>query len=360
MIPETYKIHPQFKLNGISFSSEDLKEVAYSLVKEGADYEVTIGDFLLDWLSNGHSIVVTTSGSSGKPKELVLEKEYMVNSAMATGQFFGIKDGDSALHCLPTDFIAGKMMLVRAMVLGLELDCVAPSSEPLKDAFKSYDFCAMVPLQLENSIHKIDLIKTLIVGGAPLSANQRKTVQNIETKVYETYGMTETSTHIAVKQVNCFTSSETETYFNTLPDITVTKDKRDCLVINAPQIAKKPIITNDMVELISDNRFKWLGRYDNIVNSGGIKLIPEQIEEKLTPIIHSRFFVAGLPDGRLGEKLVLVVEGVIEKDVLYQKIESLTKLQKFEVPKEIHVIKKFEETENGKIQRMKILNLLPH
>ncbi|NHF59227.1 AMP-binding protein [Flavobacteriaceae bacterium TP-CH-4] len=352
--PDFREIHPDFKFNGISFNREELKEVAYSLIKEGEPFELVIGDFLTDWINDKETIEVKTSGTTGKAKTIVLEKQKMVGSALATGKYFGLEPKDTALLCLPTDYIAGKMMLVRAMALGLEIDCVAPSADPLSLGNKTYDFAAMVPLQLQNSLNQINRIKTLIVGGAPIAASLKQALQGRKTAVFETYGMTETISHIAVRPINrsaSKTSYEGEAPFETLPDITVTIDERGCLVINAPKISKESVVTNDMVNLLSDTTFEWLGRFDHIINSGGVKLNPEQIEAKLTPLIENRFFVAGLPDDRLGEKLVLVLEGEADASELSKKINALTSLEKFERPKHIFKIDKLKETGNGKIDR---------
>ncbi len=343
------EIHPKFKLNGESYSVQELKEVAYSLVKEGEPFEVSIGNFLLNWLSTSKTLTVSTSGSTGTPKQIQLQKTQMVNSALATGHFFNLKAGNSALLCLPCNFIAGKMMLVRAMVLGLEMDSVEPSSNPLKEVIKTYDFGAMIPLQAQNSLKKLQLIDKLILGGTSLNQKLRNQLSPLNTSIYETYGMTETITHIAVRKL------ETDK-FVTLPDVTVVQDSRECLVINAPKISAEEVVTNDVVELISNTEFKWLGRYDTVINSGGIKLIPEQIELKLSKIIDNRFFVAGIPDETLGEKLVLVVEGKINTDIILEKIQGLKYLSKYEKPKVVLRIKKFIESANGKVLRSKTLS----
>ena len=358
-MPPNYKrVHPNFKFNGVAVSFNDLEEVSYSLIKEGEPYERDFGDFLLHWIDNETMIQVRTSGSTGIPKTIVLEKQHMVNSALATGKFFNLKAGDSALLCLSGEYIAGKMMLLRAMVLGLELDLVEPSSTPLLGVNKSYDFCAMVPLQLENSLAQINSIKTVIVGGAPMSKTLKDKIQNVKTSIYETYGMTETITHIAVKKINLdktVSSDGVENFFETLPNITIQKDDRNCLVIKAPDLNSAPIITNDMVNLISDTEFEWLGRYDNIINSGGVKLIPEQIELKLVSILKNRFFVAGIPDEQLGQKLILLVEKEGHDPKLSGKIKSLETLEKYEVPKDILFLESFIETVNGKISRKNTL-----
>ncbi len=400
MKPLYRKIHSHFKINGISLSHDELKEVAYSLIKEGETFEKEIGDFLLDWLDDNPTLQVHTSGSTGKPKPIMLQKRHMVNSALATGEFFGLHPGDTALLCLPATYIAGKMMLVRAMVIGLELDYVTPSSNPLDGIpNKTYNFCAMVPLQLENSLDALDRIKILIVGGAPLSrkvqsqvqdrarppagqgqkdqiqeqartTDQKLTATNFSTAIFETYGMTETITHIALKKLNVSLSNTTvqglstvdaqahKPYFMTLPKVRLSVDERGCLVIVAPKITDAPVVTNDVVELISKTEFNWIGRFDNVINSGGVKLFPEQIEAKLASVIPSRFFVAGIPDEKLGQKLVLVMEGEIEEDQLFQEIKLLKSLKKFEVPKEIYKVSEFQKTQSGKIKRRETLKIL--
>ncbi|MCB0374454.1 MAG: AMP-binding protein [Sinomicrobium sp.] len=358
MKPTFDKIHLRFRLNGIHFNREELKEVAYSFIKEGAHHEHITGDFLLDWVNDKPYIHVNTSGSTGNPKRIRLLKQHMVNSALASGDFFGISVGDSALHCLPTNFIAGKMMLVRAMILGLEIDLVEPTANPMAETEKKYDFSAMTPFQAKNSLDHLDRIKKLIVGGAMVTKKLIKAFQHKQTHIYETYGMTETVTHIAAKQLNGFDDpgAASKAYFKILPHIKISQDKRNCLVIEAPEILETPIVTNDMVKLISDDGFEWIGRYDNVINSGGIKLIPEQIEGKLAAAIPNRFFVSGIPDEALGEKLILVVEGSDNDEMAMLKaIKALKTLQRFEIPKAIYFVNTFEETENGKIIREKSL-----
>lgn len=338
-------------MNGGSYSREELKEVAYSLVKEGEDFEIAIGDFLMDWLNDKPTVTVQTSGSTGKPKSIVLEKQHMVNSACATGDFFRLRPGDSALLCLPATYIAGKMMLVRAMVLGLGLDCVNPASDPLGEKPGHYDFVAMVPLQLKHSIGHLFRIKTLIVGGAPVGEELLGMLQEngAPTAIFETYGMTETITHIALKQIH--PAPPREAVFRVLPQVTVRTDDRGCLVIDAPAVSRGPVVTNDRVQIVSDGEFKWMGRYDNVINSGGVKLFPEQIEAKLGKVLKSRFFVAGREDAELGQKLILIVEGDLDTDKLMENIKRLAPLDKFEVPKQIFCLPRFEETSSGKVQR---------
>lgn len=361
-------VHKNFQLNNNSFSTiDEILEYSKTISKD-------IYKFLKDWFSENETISVYTSGSSGKPKSIQLKKELMINSALATGQYFNIKEHTTALLCLPIEYIAGKMMLIRAITLGWQLDVIQPNSNPLEALEKEYDFSAMIPLQLENALPKINLIKKVIVGGGVVSNILQDKLQTISTQFFATYGMTETITHIAVKQLNNFSnitlSAVQMSSYQTLPNITIYKDQRNCLVIEAPKVSEEIIFTNDVVNLVSDNQFEWLGRFDNVINSGGIKLHPEKIEEKLAKVISNRFFVIGIPDKRLGEKLVLIIErndsnneaenvimSVNEKS-LFRKIKNKKSLSKFEIPKEIYFVNNFIETETGKIQRKMTLKSL--
>ncbi|MEO0038118.1 MAG: 2-succinylbenzoate--CoA ligase [Bacteroidota bacterium] len=342
MIHVTYEnVHSQFKLNGFQLDKDDLCRVAYSFIKEGEDFEKPVGDFLLDWFDSKTYIEMQTSGSTGIPKIIKVDKQAMVNSALATGDFFGLHAGNRALQCLPVKYVAGKMMLIRSIILGLDLDYVAPSSHPMEGMDEKYDFVAMVPMQAQNSLKELKNVKKLIVGGARISASLEKELMKLPTQVYETYGMTETITHIAAKRVG-------EKIFTVLPNVTISYDDRNCLVIHAPNIiAEETVVTNDLVELVNENQFKFLGRIDNVINSGGIKIIPEQVEQKLDGKIDRRFYIASKEDKELGEKVVLIVEG----DAIEIEPATFNVLDKYEHPREIIFIPKFKETENGKFLR---------
>lgn len=395
---EKNQFHPKFKLLGKSFSSID-ELISFS---ESISSEVNV--FLIEWFSENDFIEVQTSGSTGSPKTIRLRKDAMKNSAKATGSFFKLKENTTALLCMSVNYIAGKMMLVRALELGWDMDIVEPISNPLKGIDKKYDFSAMVSLQLHNSLNEIYKVKKLIVGGGVVSTELFQNIQNVETQIFATYGMTETITHIAVKKLNNFRHFESfdvnskqakgeaisnkqitpslvphkgeieryselvsESHYRVLQNIKISQDSRNCLVINAPKIAEEDIITNDIVNLISEFQFEWLGRYDNIINSGGVKLIPEQIEQKLSKIIKERFFVCGLPDEVLGKKLILVIESLVTELVevptrsdgnkIRGKVKNLKSLSKFEQPKEIYFLPKFIETQTKKINRKETVKL---
>lgn len=353
--------HKSFQLNGRGFATSN------EIIDFSNEISLEISLFLKNWFSENPSIDVNTSGSTGAPKTITIKKDFFINSALSTGEFLNLKEGTTTLMCLPPNYIAGKMMLVRALVLGWHLDVVSPKANPLENSDKTYDFTAMVPLQLENSLEKITQIKKVIVGGGVVSPQLQEKLQGVQSVVFATYGMTETVTHIAFKKLNHFSASpgvkSMSSFYQLLPNVKVYKDTRNCLVIDAPRVSQEVIFTNDVVDLISDRLFEWLGRFDNVINSGGIKLHPEKIEEKLSKIIAQRFFVAGIPDTLLGEKLILIVElesnNVSNFQQLFsENIKNLSTLSKYEIPKEVRFLKAFVETETKKIQRSKTLDLI--
>ena len=341
-----------FKMNGSSFDTTS------ALLHFAKTHVKPVFPFLREWFNEELFISVETSGSTGVPKILQIKKEYMVNSALATGTYFNVEDGTKALLCLSPDYIAGKMMLVRALVLGWDLEVVSPISNPLSKTSKTFDFVAMVPLQLQSSLQDLDRVKQVIVGGGVVSNDLKNALQKVSAKVYATYGMTETISHIAVKQLNYV--HNTPVFYEALPNVSIFKDQRECLVVQAPHLSDAIVFTNDVVALVSEAQFEWLGRYDNIINSGGVKLQPEKIENKLAVLITERFFVAGIPDSILGERLVLIIESNRKnyfKAALKEQGLALG-LNKFEIPKEVYVIKQFVETNTKKIQRQKTLDLI--
>ncbi|NIJ46306.1 O-succinylbenzoic acid--CoA ligase [Wenyingzhuangia heitensis] len=340
-----FNIHPSFLLNGISFETP-LELISFS---EGVSDDLYW--FLQEWFSDSETLIVKTSGSTGTPKLVAIKKEFMINSAKATGTFFELGTGIKALCCLSTEYIAGKMMVIRALTLGWELDIIEPISNPLEDAFEVYDFCAMVPMQAKASLWDLHLVKKLLIGGGVVSNELQESLQHISSLCYASYGMTETVSHVAVKPLNGF-RAELRSY-QLLPNITISQDDRDCLVIDAPLLSEEIVITNDIVKVHSATEFEWIGRYDNVINSGGVKLHPEQIEKELSKIITERFFVAGISDEVLGEKLILIVEG----DSYNLNLNNIN-LSKYELPKHIYFTPRFMVTKTNKIQRQKTLALL--
>jgi O-succinylbenzoic acid--CoA ligase len=317
----------------------------------------SILSFLMQWLDDNSCIIVPSSGSSGQPKQLQLSKQHMMNSALKTGAFLNLKKENSALLCLSADYIAGKMMLVRAMTLGLNLYITEPADDPLlqfPDAH--FDFAAMVPLQVHALLKtnageaKLNNIRNLIIGGSKIGFALRNKIRTLTNRTFHTYGMTETVSHIAMQQLN---GQQPDEAFHLLPGVNISTDSHQRLIIEAPDIASAPVPTNDVAELLTPDTFRILGRYDQMIISGGINLFPETLEAKIETFIPKRFAISSIADERLGEKVVLVIED--EKwevrRIRQLKAEMSSALERFTVPKEIIFMNKIPETPNRKIDR---------
>lgn len=348
--PKLNKIHHEFQLNGSAYDHKGLGQAALAFMESEHAFEKELGTFILDWLSPDSKIILQTSGTTGSPKKFPFDKQALVNSALTTGQFFNLLPGQNALHCLPAKYIAGKMMLVRALVLGLHLDVVPPSGTPLKELHTLYDFVAMTPFQAEHSIGTLATIKTLIIGGGAVAIPLKKALLDHQINAFETYGMTETLSHIAVRKMDA-PSAE----FMVLPNVSIRQDQRNCLVIDAPHLGVENLITNDEIEQIAADRFRLIGRIDHVVNSGGIKLHPEVIESKISDALKYPFFIGGIADGTLGERLVLAV--VTSSSNIKEIITALNAapLDPYERPKSVLFYEQFQKTATGKIKRKETL-----
>lgn len=354
MKPTSQNLHPAFKLNGLEFSSaEEVLNFADGLLEDGDDQEVSVARFLEKWLDFSETVTVRTSGSTGKSKKIELSKEHMMNSAKATGAYFKTGTGTQALLCLSADYIAGKMMLVRAMLLGWDLHFVTPSKDSLTEYDNDYDFVAMVPYQVWHSLDSLEKVKKVIIGGGRIPVELEQKLQNISTEAFATFGMTETCTHVAVRRLNGPARSDV---YNALPDVKFSIDERNCLIITAPAILDKPIITNDVVTLHSNHSFEWHGRFDNVINSGGIKLYPEVIEAKLASEISTSFLIASEKDELLGERVIMVFEG--DEKSVPNLSQAFQKLEPHERPKRVYGLSKFVYTDTGKFKRKDVLNVL--
>ena len=327
---------------------------------------MTLNEFLAEWQNDSDRVLVHTSGSTGKPKPLWVEKRRMAASARVTCNFLGLHEGDTALLCLPLDYIAGKMMVVRAITCGLRLVSVEPSGHPLTNdhspffaseaspdvAERTIDFAAMVPMQVWNSLQvpeereRLRQIRHLIIGGGAIDEALERELADFPYSVWSTYGMTETLSHIALRRLNGPECSEWYTPFD---GVRVMVNEEGCLRIEAPEVCCTVLDTNDIVELAPDGRrFRILGRRDNVVCSGGVKLQIEQIEQKLRPHIGLPFMLTRQKDRVLGEALVLLVE---DAEVGHYQEVCRQVLDRYEVPRHYYAIDHLPMTATGKPAR---------
>lgn len=330
------------------------------------EFEKKIAGFVTDFLSDSKTVKVQTSGSTGIPKVFEIEKARMLHSAKMTCDILDLTEGDSALLCLPIEYISGKMMIVRAIERSLKLIIITPSSTPLSELNEEIDFCAMSPLQVENSLDKIHFIKNILIGGAAVSVslknkifealkNRPPSTSNFQPKIYETYGMSETLSHIALKQIYPIA----EEYFKVLNEIEISLDERQCLQIFAPHINSELLQTNDLVEIKNRKEFKFLGRIDNVVNSAGLKIFPEELENIVNKEITNEVAILGIKDELLGQKLILVIEGEKSED-LQKRLSTINYPSKNHHPKEIIFLEHFPRLPNGKIDRRDLHRIVDH
>jgi len=332
------------------YHQKEIIPLAESLQNHNQQWLRDFAQVIVDWYDDSDSIIVSTSGSTGIPKRIHLSKESMKQSAMKTGAYFNLGKQSNVLAALPYSFIAGKMMVIRAIVLNWNLHLFAPSSNPLAYVEDHLDFVAMTPHQLSTVLEKspgqLHYVKKILLGGAPIPSNLLSKIYTVQPEVYLGYGMTETITHIAVKRIN---GSNPQIAFHALPGVTFDISQDKCLIIHADHL-KDQIITTDVAKMHSDKSFEWIGRHDNVINSGGIKIHPEAVETQLQDQIIEPFFIFGEDNDSLGQSVAICIQ-TSDKTVKERVSKALDMLNIYDKPKNIYIIPKFEFTETGKINR---------
>lgn len=338
-------------LDGRRYSREEIYMLHRGL-GSGASPVRDLFLFLTDWFDDSPTVNVQTSGSTGTPKTLTVRKEQMMQSARLTCEFLGLQAGDNALLCMPLQYIAGKMVVVRALVGGLNLILRTPSGHPLADVDVTLRFAAMIPLQVYNTLQvpreRELLCRTdiLIIGGGAIDKDLEKEITHLPGEIYSTYGMTETLSHIALRRLN---GEQVSLHYHPFPSVKLSLSDEDTLVIEAPSVCDEKLTTNDVAKIYEDGTFTILGRRDNIINTGGIKVQAEQVEAKLQSLIPVPFVVTSIPDVRLGEAIVLLLELIDNVGQIEAKMQEL--LSKYEYPKQILQVEKIPRTETGKIAK---------
>jgi len=304
----------------------------------------TVSDFLREWDSPLPYVEAHTSGSTGKPKLIRLPKADMLVSARATCRFF--KLGPASVLGLPlsVDYIAGKMMAVRARVCGgrlLELPVSNSVAVP-----EPTDLLAVVPSQIPGLLASgtAGNVRRLLVGGAPLSDDSAAALTAAGVEAWLGYGMTETCSHVALRRVG-----EGNGRFTAMPGITFSTDSRGCLEIHSDNFSWRRLVTNDCVELLSPDAFRWLGRADHVINSGGIKIHPELLEAEIrrTCPVLPPFYITGEPDPRWGQRPVIIAEGDVPLDRIRSSVAD-----RRTAPARAITVGSLPRTANGKLLRL--------
>ena len=307
-------------------------------------------DFLAEWHNDSPKVLVHTSGSTGKPKPMWVEKRRMEASARITCQFLGLREGDIALLCLPLDYIAGKMMVVRALTCGLRLITVEPSGNPLRTVTEAVvAFAAMVPMQVWNTLQvpeerqRLMDIKHLIIGGGAIDDALAAELRTFPNAVWSTYGMTETLSHIALRRLS---GPEASDWYKPFEGVRLSLNEDQCLVIDAPAVHDGTLVTNDIAE-ISDKGFRILGRKDNVICSGGLKIQTEEVERMLHAHLREPYLITKRRDEKFGEIVVLLTEGdAAEAEAVCRRV-----LPPYWQPRAIVRVAQIPMTENGKPAR---------
>ena len=339
-------------LDGKVYASSEIYRIVSERSGEVSESLRELVLFLEEWFNDSPLITVHTSGSTGTPKILQVRKDQMMQSARLTCEFLNLQEGDTALLCMNLRYIGAKMVVVRALVAGLNLVIRQASGHPLSDVEQSLRFAAMVPLQVYNTLQvpeeKERLCRTdiLIIGGGAISPELEKEIQCLPNAVYSTYGMTETLSHIALRRLN---GIEASGCYRPFPSVHLSLSSENTLVIDAPLVCDEQLQTNDVARIYPDGSFVILGRKDNIINSGGIKVQAEEVEKILRPLITVPFVITSVPDKRLGETIVLLLEHTDKFPEITTDIPSL--LSPYQCPKYIRMVDKIPMTENGKIGR---------
>ena len=309
---------------------------------------MSLEEFLQEWNNDSPYVEVKTSGSTGEPKRMLVEKQRMRASARITCDFLGLRSGDTALLCMPLDYIAGKMMVVRALTCGLRLITVEPCGCPSWD--DDIDFAAMVPMQVYNLLQneegrkRLMAVKHLIIGGGAIDDGLAADLKTFPNAVWSTYGMTETLSHIALRRLS---GPETSDWYQPFEGVLLSQNEDGCLVIDAPAVHDGRLVTNDIAEL-SDKGFRVLGRKDNVVCSGGIKIQIEEVEKLLRPHLSESFMITKRPDKKFGEQVVLLTEAM-DMDVIRDVCQRV--LPKFWQPRSFVHIDHLLMTDTGKPAR---------
>ena len=319
---------------------------------------MTLDEFVSDWQSDSPTLLVHTSGSTGKPKPMLVEKRRMEASARITCGFLGLRAGDTALLCMPLDFSAGKMVVVRSLVWGLRLVAVEPSGHPLKGLTESPTFAAMVPMQVYNSL-KVEEerrllrgITHLIIGGGAVNSDMAEELRGFPNAVWSTYGMTETLSHIALRRLSGAEASE---WYEPFDGVGVTTNADGCLVIDAPAVCAQPLVTNDIAEVAPDGRrFRIRGRRDNVVCSGGLKLQIEEMEARLQPHLNVPYMISKRPDDKFGEAVVLLA---VTDDMESVREVCRKHMPRYEQPRYFLAVSALPMTPTGKPARAEAMKL---
>lgn len=337
-------------MTNIYYDGEVYEAKAFTKIESDESWLTFIVSTIKDWYEK-RGTVIRTSGSTGVPKKIVLTHDSMVHSALRTIRYFKLRPEACLWLCLPAQYIAGRMMIYRALTGQMDLYITRPTADPLMSLKRNVQFAAMTPMQLQQGLEscpeKMEMVHQLILGGGPVSPTLEESIRDLSTAVCHTYGMTETVTHVAVRALNGPDRSDS---FTALSGISFSQDDNGALIIHTDDMYVQDIITTDLVELLNKTQFMWRGRLDHVINTGGLKVTPESIEERLKLVMSWPFFITAEPDDLLGQRIIMITSAPSSEHSNISKCAEHV-LERKKLPKKIYFVNEILETPTGKIKR---------
>jgi O-succinylbenzoic acid--CoA ligase len=358
-----------------------------------------IQDIINSWNAGQQEFAITTSGSTGQPKPFLLQRPQLIWSAQQTLKHF-IEHPGKQLICLPVNKVGGFMQIIRSLVWQQPFYYNPPSANPLLNPKLPSDctIASFTPHQLYHILQhpesqlKLHQFQSVLIGGGELSPEMEKQLiqQYPKTQFVHTFGMTETYSHFAGRFLG-------DDWYQLTDNIEISVNQNQCLVLRSPITQNQWLTTNDVVEIQNidfhknsnnsnelpkySQRFKWIGRSDFTINSGGIKIQIETVENQIIETLNwsrTDFFCWGFPHESLGQELTLIVlsESLIIQDLnlqqpptstqgkceiqrlLAEKMQTIPWKNPYLKPRRIEIISPFIYTETQKIQREKTVQLL--
>jgi len=337
-------------IQGVTYTSQSFL-AAFSNEQPEKGLSAEVIRFLLTWFSSCETMEIQTSGSTGKPARYQVPKSAMIESAINTCRFLELNPREKALICLPMNYIAAQMMVVRALVAGLDIYLTEPVGKPLQHDNNRYRISSMVPLQVYNTLQepdgkqKLEQTAILLIGGGPLDIQLENRLKELNNELYMTYGMAETLSHVALRRLN---GPDASSWYRPMPDVDICLNEAGCLQIEAPWAVSHPVVTKDMGIQQPDGRFSIIGRSDNLLSTGGMKVHAETLEAIFSQWISVPFAITSLPDAKFGERIILVSEQPVNENLLSRHQPN------WQIPKQFVVVPSLPRTQSGKIDRYRL------
>lgn len=351
-------------IDKISFIPENLDNISVKF-QPNSGQNLFLFEFLKNWFHEKYSFSIYTSGTTSFPKHIILKKSSLVASAIQTIESLNLKN-ENILCCIPTEKIGGLMMVVRALIGGFDITVNKPTADPMEeiDQFHNFTFVSLVPYQLQNilsnseSLKKLNRFKHVLLGGAQLNSDLLLKIENLKPDIFHSFGMTETCSNFALRKLN----NGKWNYFKPYNDVKIKIDKSGILSVKGKQTDEKWIKTNDIAS-IHDDGFEFIGRNDFVINTGGFKVSPEFLENKIQNFLldkkeNSQFLITSQMSEDWGQTVILAHNDkqTFENTNFQNTLKS--NLEKHEMPKKFIFLENLPLNKSMKIDRKAVHSLV--